>query len=547
MAEQRNRVRSADDYPQTPKAPEPVQDVYEQLEIAEVLRRSEAQLANAQALAHIGSWELDLLNDSWWCSDEFYQVLGVERRSGKRPAGTSHRTRLSTEALRARVPNLDTLLSLDDATHGATTLRSTTVTLPSGETRFIEARTTITLDEASGQLRRMEGTVQDVTERELARQALEERNAELESARLHARAILDTASEAMLLVDRDSRIAAVNARFDEFFGIPGHAVVGRSLADVVRELPRTIENPDTLIDALADATQDRLNTLTVEVQVLSPVPRQLSLHSTPVNASGSAHLARLYAFRDVTREREADRLKSEFVSMVSHELLTPLTSVKGYLGLYLDVTEDDLSTEHRALLDGMNRNVERLLKLIRDLLDAARIEAGQFELRTGVIRVAEVVDHVTAAMEVQLSSKGQTVEVSIPSDLPSVSADRDRTDQVLTNLVSNASKYSGTGSTIHITAEVADNMVAISVRDEGIGISREDAAHIFERFFRAHNPAARAVGGSGLGLSITRSLVELQGGSLAVESEPGIGSIFTFTIPIAAEATLEDEAFSYDP
>ncbi len=268
--------------------------------------------------------------------------------------------------------------------------------------------------------------------------------------------------------------------------------------------------------------------------MLRPLPRQLFLYSTPVLGSGDAQLARVYAFRDVTKEREADRLKSEFISMVSHELRTPLTSVKGYLDLFLDSDSESLSEPQHTLLAGVNRNVDRLLTLIGDLLDAASIEAGRIELHADVLDVARLVERSLIGMQVTLQEKQQTVRVDVGQDLPDIVGDPDRLDQILVNLISNASKYSGPGTTIRIMATVVDDMVAIAVQDQGIGIHQDEMPRIFERFFRARNPATSGVGGTGLGLSITRSLVELHGGALSVESEPGVGSTFTFTIPIVA-------------
>ncbi|MGH2366620.1 MAG: ATP-binding protein [Chloroflexota bacterium] len=230
-----------------------------------------------------------------------------------------------------------------------------------------------------------------------------------------------------------------------------------------------------------------------------------------------------------------DRMKSEFVSLVSHELRTPLTSIVGYVDLLLEPDAEPLSEEQREFLEVARNNAARLTGLIEDLLDLSRIEAGRIELRLTDLDVAEEATQIAASLHRQIAAKGQTLTVNLPERPPRVKADRARLQQVLVNLLSNAHKYTPDGGAIclDVAATLEGQAVRIAVRDTGIGMSEADLAHLFERFYRARNDATLRERGTGLGLSITKSLVELMGGRMGVQSAPGKGSTFSFTLPAA--------------
>jgi len=237
--------------------------------------------------------------------------------------------------------------------------------------------------------------------------------------------------------------------------------------------------------------------------------------------------ARLYA--DVKAANEA---KSEFVSIVSHELKIPMTSIKGYAKL-LQMGTGDITEQQRSFLSIISSNVDRMDTLVQDLLDISRIETGRMKLELQPVRLAAVVDEVVRLLRHEFETRQQTLSVNVPIDLPPVRADRVRLAQVLTNLLGNAYKYTSEGGAISVRAEIQAETVLCSVGDTGIGISSQDQEKLFEKFFRSDNEFVRSVKGTGLGLSIARSIVELQGGQIWVESELGQGSVFNFTVPIA--------------
>lgn len=255
------------------------------------------------------------------------------------------------------------------------------------------------------------------------------------------------------------------------------------------------------------------------------------------NAAIAIYNAQLY-----DEVQRANSAKSEFVSLVAHELKNPMTSIKGYSELLASGTVGQINEMQTNFLGTIRSNVERMSALVSDLNDQAKIEAGRLRLEFNPVDLLEVVEDVIRSTKRQVEEKHQEVELAIPEELPKVWADRLRVGQVLTNLVSNANKYTPEGGLIHIgaaasanhwDAEGAKRVVHLWVQDNGIGISEEDQSKIFTKFFRSEDMKARESPGTGLGLNITRSLVEMQGGRVWFESEFRKGTAFHFTVPIA--------------
>ena len=235
--------------------------------------------------------------------------------------------------------------------------------------------------------------------------------------------------------------------------------------------------------------------------------------------------------------QEANRLKSEFVAMVSHEMGTPLTSIQGYVYLLLEGESGDLLEEQRQFLTIVYDNTGQLLALIRDLLDFSRIEAGRLELQLVEVDLGKAIRGVADTFRPMVDARGQSIALDLPDDLPAVWADRERAIQIVSNLVSNAHKYTPEGGHIWISARATEGAVEVAVRDDGLGLSEEEQAQLFSRYFRARSAVAQRTRGTGLGLPITQQLVEIQGGRIRVESAPGQGSTFSFTLPLAPGGT----------
>lgn len=259
------------------------------------------------------------------------------------------------------------------------------------------------------------------------------------------------------------------------------------------------------------------------------------------NAAIAISNARLY-----DEVQKANEAKSEFVSFVAHELKNPMTSIKGYSELIAAGSVGGINEMQSNFLNTIRSNVERMSALVSDLNDNAKIEAGRLRLEFSPVDILDVAEDVIRSTKRQVEDKHQEIALNIPAQLPQVWADRLRVGQVLTNLVSNAHKYTPESGQIHVGAEATENkwdpegarrVVHLWVQDNGIGISPEDQVKVFQKFFRSDDSKAREVSGTGLGLNITKSLIEMQGGRIWFESEFRKGTTFHFTIPVAEGVT----------
>ncbi len=232
--------------------------------------------------------------------------------------------------------------------------------------------------------------------------------------------------------------------------------------------------------------------------------------------------------------RQSDRAKSEFVSFVAHELGTPMTSIIGYTEVLASREFGSLDSEQSHFLGIIRKNVERMQLLVSDLQDVSRIETGQLLLELRPTSIVDVLEDVIPVVQVEIEARSQRLAVEVPGNLPPVHADPARLTQILINLLSNAYKYTPGGGRIHVRAWLQDEYVHCAVSDTGIGISPQNMAKMFTKFFRSDDPTVRDIPGTGLGLSIVKSLVELQGGEIEVQSRVGEGTTFTFTVPVAA-------------
>jgi PAS domain S-box-containing protein len=354
-------------------------------------------------------------------------------------------------------------------------------------------------------------------------------------AGLLLRPLVDASNDALLLLDSQGRAILINRRAKYFFGLAERDVIGRSSAQL-RAMFQLIFADGTAFNAwltsLLSSPQDRA---VKEFRVLRAEPRLLQCFTAPVLDQQERLLGRLLVFRDITREREVERMKNEFVSLVSHELRTPLTSIRGALQLALGRAKaSELTPRTRELLGVSLNNSERLIRLINDILDISKIEQGPIRLQRAALDPAELCRVAAQGVAAFASGRGITVELGLPKGLPPISADRDRALQILTNLLSNAIKFSDSGQCVTLSAEADGAAVRFSVRDEGRGIAPEHHKRIFEKFQQIDSSSTRDVGGTGLGLAICKALVEEHGGRIWLDSAPGKGSTFTFIMPLAS-------------
>jgi two-component system, OmpR family, phosphate regulon sensor histidine kinase PhoR len=261
---------------------------------------------------------------------------------------------------------------------------------------------------------------------------------------------------------------------------------------------------------------------------------EIAMTAAPVRDASGAIFGCVNVFRDVTREREVDRMKSEFVSTVSHELRTPLTSIRAYAETLRDMVDDNPTVQE--FLTVIEEEAVRLTRLINDLLNVSRIESGRVQLRDDPAGLEPLVRRAIQTVQPKATTSEVAIEIEIPPNLPPFRGDADAIQQVLTNLVDNAVKYNRRGGRVQVRAWL-NGGVAVEVRDTGLGMSDEAVRRLGERFFRVDSSETRRIGGTGLGMTLVTEILAGHAVRLEVESVEGTGSVFRFVLPLAGEET----------
>lgn len=348
-----------------------------------------------------------------------------------------------------------------------------------------------------------------------------------------AQAILASLPDGAIYSDCDGVILKINPGLERIAGWSEPEVLGRHVDEVYKTFDShgAPISKEERLGAIAierrEVVSSRGYGMTLETRDGRRVP--IGVTAAPVLDAENKLWGAVAVVRDVSYEREVDQLKSSLVSTVSHELRTPLTMIQGFSELLLG-REMSPGKTHDAL-EQINSAAHRLSRLIDDLLSVSRIESGRQMAAEDVIDIGDVVHEVIPPFA---DASSRRFVVDLEDGLPPARADRDKLVQILTNLVSNAVKYSFEETPVTVSARQVETALEISVTDRGIGLTDEEVAQLFGKFFRANRPEVREVGGTGLGLYIVKNLVEMQGGQMWVASKPGAGSSFTFTMPIAS-------------
>lgn len=350
------------------------------------------------------------------------------------------------------------------------------------------------------------------------------------------RALLDSAVTPMFALDTQGRVIFANRALIELLGISPGVVIGRTLTTLVEVMGGALEDPAAYRERLAALATDPEN-ISLEV-VAYNTDRRLYFKevSQPIRRGDGTLLGRLFVYFDVTREKEVDQAKTEFISIASHELRTPMTSIKGSLDLLLGGFAGELNEETRELLVIAQNGCERLIRLINDVLDLSKIEAGRMQLRLQPMSLFDSVQRSMRTIKSYADSFQVRLATDCPGPLPEIVGDRDRLDQVVTNLLGNAIKFSPSGGTVTAALRRQGDRVECRVIDQGPGIPPNQLDRIFGKFQQVETQSGKK-GGTGLGLAIARALVEEHGGKIWVESEVGRGSQFIFQLPLVPRRT----------
>jgi two-component system, OmpR family, phosphate regulon sensor histidine kinase PhoR len=340
-------------------------------------------------------------------------------------------------------------------------------------------------------------------------------------AKAQQQVLFNSMLEGLLLLDRNRRIYLANRAFKNLFGLKTE-LRGKTIMEALRVHE---------LAALVERVEGDGQVLDYELKLPELSERWLQVNAAVISNSAGEREGTILVFHDLTRLKQLERTREEFVANVSHELRTPLSLIKGYVETLLDGARNDPEVAGR-FLKIIERNAQRLDLLIQDLLTISALEAGRIKLNLQPVELRPLVEKVFADLKPPAAAKNISLVNSLP-DL-AATADADRLEQVLANLVDNAIKYGRAQGTVTVGGHQADDgTMEIFVQDDGPGIPPESLDRIFERFYRVDKARSREQGGTGLGLSIVKHIVQSHGGKVWVKSEPGKGATFFFTLPPA--------------
>ncbi len=526
-----------------------LEDITPRKNVEQALQRSYETLREAERLARIGNWRLDLETKLFTSSEMLHELNGTDPAAP--PVSLADLSRMIQPGSLSRLLSAVEQCSVTGKPFSVEVehLR------PDGTSFPAHVRGQALRDEA-GQIIALSGTVQDTTERH------EER------ARLGALAD-NLPGSAIYRVeegaDRTLRVAYISNSIHELIGVPANAILASrdGLLSVIHPTDRAAYEA-----ALANSRRD-LAVMDISLRVVTRDGRDIWVHMRAApRRSPDGHLLWDGLIRDTTQEREvaealrqaketaeaAERSKSSFLAMMSHEIRTPMNTVLGMTRLVL---RTELPAKQRNYLEKVNASAQSLLGIIDDILDFSRLEAGRLPMEDTAFSLDAVLEQVFAVTAMRAEEKGLEIAYRLAPDTPRhLLGDAFRLGQILTNLVSNAVKFTTTGEVMLSVSRVEEPATGptlrFAVRDTGIGLSEAQVANLFKPFVQADADTARRFGGTGLGLAICRLLVEQMGGRIWVESTPGKGSVFLFTIPArptgeAASAPLAQDTPGTSP
>jgi len=343
---------------------------------------------------------------------------------------------------------------------------------------------------------------------------LKDANKTLQTADANLHMMIDQNADGILIIDNKGIIRFANNAAELLFGRPKEELVGETFGFA--------------------AVKDKI----IEIEVIQKGGKAVTAEMRTVEIKWEDEMVCLASLRDITERKEMEeklketmKIKSEFISVISHELRTPLTAIKGGIDLVLDGLSGNINEEQKEVLDISKRNVDRLARLINNVLDSEKFESGKMKLNIQPNNVNEIARDVYEIFAPTAKNTGINLLLELDDNLPEIGFDSDKITQVLTNLVNNAIKFAEKGNVIIKTTKTEDDIL-VSVSDTGRGIRKDDISKLFNRFEQLGRGGDRKTGGTGLGLAISKELIEKHNGTICVESTQGKGSTFTFTLPI---------------
>ena len=341
-------------------------------------------------------------------------------------------------------------------------------------------------------------------------------------------AIVNSIAEGLILVDSNNRVLHINPAAEHLLDL--------SEDSINKDITELIQNDELIQIEQTPSKNEDANFVSEITLVRHDEKLVLRTIASPFLDENGQTLGTVYLFDDITREKEIGQMKSDFISLVSHELRTPLTSIIGFVSFILDGKAGAINEKQRNSLVRVQRQSKRLSALINDLLDISRIESGRIQMAQQSISLLEIVTQRLEEIRPQADEKSIQLNLTAPESVPEILGDEARMGQVFTNLIGNAIKFTPNNGDVSINVEVDGNLLHVEVIDTGPGIPPEERQKVFDKFYQLSDISTRQQGGSGLGLSITKSIVEAHGGKLWIDDgSQGKGSNFQFVLPLVRE------------
>jgi PAS domain S-box-containing protein len=487
-----------------------LKDISERQQTLEKLQTSQALLAKAEKIAKIGSWEYDHETKKRSWSEELFNILGFD----------SNLAIPSCPEILARIHPEDRLLVRNTLVEGHGKGQSWELDyrllLPDGTIKYIESRGEPTVN-SEGKVLKVLETIMDVSDRIEAEKSLQRSEEQL-------KLITDALPVLIAYIDHEQRYVYNNRTYETWYGKPRSSLQGKTIKELVGE-----KNYQKMLPYIKTALAGKA--VTFESQPIADNGSSYWMNATYIPDYDSAGKVKGFfsMIEDITERKAVEQMKSEFISIASHEMRTPLTSIHGVVKLLCAGRLGELSESGSKMADMALRNSDRLVCLVNDILDLERMESGRDEINQ---QQCDSVELIQQAIDTTRSWADEQ-EISLEADAQSLEflGDRDRLVQTLSNLISNAIKFSPAHSSIKISSKLERQNVLFSVQDQGRGIPRNKLENIFERFQQVDASDSRQKGGTGLGLAICRHIIEQHQGKIWVESVYGQGSTFYFLIP----------------
>lgn len=363
-----------------------------------------------------------------------------------------------------------------------------------------------------------------------AQQLMEERDRrllEIVNEKSKLLTIVNSMADGVLVINRDQQLVLWNPNAIKMLNLPGNPEHGKNINEIIPQ-HGLIE----IIEKASHPEASKYTTISEEIELQAPAPHTLMANVSVIRDEGGEMLGVVSILRDITQLKEIDRIKSQFVSMVAHELRAPLSAIEGFLAAYLTGAAGNNPEFNKQMLERAKQRAHSLLDLVNDLLQIARLESQRVVRKKELLELSKIIASTVELFDSQAKARDIEIKTSLPEFCPPIEADRSEMEQLFSNLVSNAIKYNKERGKINVTVEPKNGCLKIEVADTGIGIDQADLSQVFDDFYRVSRPETRYVTGTGLGLSIVKKIVESHFGRIEVTSKLNEGTTFIIKFPL---------------